>query len=181
MKAIAAVVFGILFVGCVHSHGGDEDKIGRDLTIGKSLKSNRYANLYFSGQPQPGDFPDLKEQGFSTVINLRAGTEYDEGKEEVLVENLGMTYYNIPFSGGSELDDGFIEAVTQKIMKHRGEGKVLVHCSSGNRVGIYLGGHFYKDHKYSREESVEVAKKLGLTNPGALRKLEKYLATTASK
>ena len=65
--------------------------------------------------------------------------------------------------------------MTTAVKKHRKKGKVLIHCASGNRVGVWLGGHFHKDHGFSKEESLALAKKLGLTQEQAIANVKKYL------
>jgi protein tyrosine phosphatase (PTP) superfamily phosphohydrolase (DUF442 family) len=121
------------------------------------------------------DFKALKQQGFEAVINLRGPSEHDESEEKKLVTSYGMTYKNIPFSSSSVLNDEFIDEVTNAVSEQQKKGKVLVHCSSGNRVGIWAGGHFYKDHSYSKVKSLRMAKKLGAKKTESLEKVSKYL------
>lgn len=143
--------------------------------IGKDLEAKKYSNIYFSAQPTNMDFQALKQQGFQAVINLREPSEYDESEEKKLVKSSGMTYKNIPFSSSSVLNDEFIDEVTRVVSTQRKKGKVLVHCSSGNRVGIWAGGHFYKDHSYSKVKSLRMAKKLGAEKAESLKKVSKYV------
>jgi len=139
------------------------------------LKTYEYSNIHFSAQPNNDQIKTLKDQGFSTIINLRDPKEHNEALEKETSKDVGLNYYNIPFYKNSKLDDQYISKVTKAVMKHRKEGKILIHCSSGNRAALWVGGHFHKDHKFSKEKSVELAKSLGLTKKGALTKLEKYL------
>ena len=157
------------------SHQDAEELLESELKITDSLSASRYSNIYFSGQPSASDFDSLAKQGFKTVINLRNPSEHDEDAEKRQLNELSINYYNLAFSGSDELNDAFITSVSQLVKKHRNEGKVLIHCSSGNRVGIWLAGHFHKDHGLSQQESLEQAKKLGLTKPGAILKAKRYL------
>jgi hypothetical protein len=75
-----------------------------------------------------------------------------------------MNYYNIPFDSKNAMIDYYIMTVTSKVMKHKDEGKMLTPCSSKNKVALWLGAHFKKDHKFSNEKSLRLAKILGLTN-----------------
>src|SRR5437868_1097321 len=48
--------------------------------------------LYRGGQPTLAGFEMLKEQGFKTIVNLRA----EDNSESGLVQRLGMNYMQIP-------------------------------------------------------------------------------------
>ncbi len=126
-------------------------------------------------QPAQKDYIKLKTQEFKTVINLRSAKEYDESSEKKSLKKIGLNYINIPFPSTRPLDDTLIDKITTEVVKARAKGKVLIHCSSGNRVGVWLAGHFYKDHKASKVESMAIAKKLGLSAPTAIEKAQNYL------
>jgi len=148
-----------------------------NVNIVKNLDGNRWGNIYFSGQPSDISLNNLKAKGFKTVINLRAKKEgrYLESHERMVLKKYNLNYYNIPLLMNKDMTDDYISSVTSKIMKHKKEGKILVHCSSGNRVAIWLGGHFKKDHGFSNEKSLSLAKELGLTKEVAEKKLLSYL------
>jgi uncharacterized protein (TIGR01244 family) len=176
----------ILITSCSHStetspnkieHDSHKHPIEQNLKIGHNLKAHRYSNLYFSAQPSTKDWASLKEQGFKTVINLREPNEenYDEKIEKKILKRQGITYINIPTPKKNPVTDRFIDDVTTAVKKNRPNGKVLIHCSSGNRVGMWLGGHFHKDHGLSKKESLELAQKLGLNKPNAIEKVKSYL------
>jgi len=173
---LSVILLGTIFLtSCSHHTGKKKSKVEQNVAIGINLKANRFDNLYFSEQPTHIDLKNLKSQGFTTVINLRGPKEYDEKLEKKIITESGLNYYNIPFYKKSNLSNEYIDKVTKKIMKHRRDGKLLVHCSSGNRVGIWLGGHFFKDHGLSKEKSLKMARDLGLTKKSAEKKLRKFL------
>lgn len=179
MKKITLAILSLLFlISC--SHHKNKKMIQNDIQIGRDLKANSYSDIYFSSQPKEKDFEALKTQNFKTIINLRSPTEYDQKSEEYVVKKLGMTYINIPFSKDMSLNDKYISKVTKEVMSNREKGKILIHCSTGNRVGIWLGGHFYKDHGLTKDESLTIAKKLGLKKDKAIKKLELYLTKKES-
>lgn len=151
--------------------------IEQNLTIGDSLKAQRFKDLYFSPQPSDKDFKKLKDQGFAAIVNLRLPKEgeYSVESDKKMAESLGLKYVHVPMDSKMDLTDESISEITSAVVKSRGNGKVLVHCSSGNRVGMWLGGHFYKDHGFSKSQSLEIAEKLGLTKKTAISKVEKYL------
>lgn len=148
---------------------------GEKKVIGENLNAHKFKSIFFSGQPSDADFSKLKEQGFTHVVNLRRETEYDERSEEKLVKSLGMNYSHHPFPLDLKVDDKYVDSVTNSVVKHRQKGKTLVHCSSGNRVGIWLGAHFNRDHGDSKEEAYERAESFGLTKEGAKKALKEYL------
>lgn len=152
-------------------------KVEENISIGVNLNAHRYADIYFSGQPSLLDIRNLKKQGFTHIINFRESSEYDEKSERRLAKSLGMNYTQVPFNGKKPLTDSYIDSVTKAVKAHRSEGKTLVHCGSGNRVGVWVGGHFYKDHKYSKKQSVIMAKKMGMKHEKPLLKLQDYLST----
>ena len=148
----------------------------KKVQLTDDLSGSHFKDIYFSMQPAMNDFDALKKQGFTHVINLRDPSEHDEQAEQDKLKTLGIHYTNIPFKSTAELSDAYIASVTQAVMAHRKEGKTLVHCSSGNRVAVWVGGHFYKDHQFSKEASVQTAETAGLTKAPAKAKLQAYLA-----
>jgi len=145
------------------------------LVIGDSLRASKVGDIYFSGQPTKEDLITLKSQGFSTVINLRNPKEHDEASEKSALERKGIKYYNIPFPEKLAISDAYTDDVFSTLERHKKTGKTLIHCSSGNRVAIWLGAHFYMHHKMSKEDSISTAKKLGLTKERAEKALKRYL------
>lgn len=161
----------LTLASCAHT----PSKIDSQVTIGDSLNAGRYVDLYFSGQPTLDDIRELKKQGFASIINLRPASEFDAKAESKLAKELNLHYINVPFNSGDDLNDVLINKITKSVVSVRPQGKVLVHCKSGNRVGVWLAGHFYKDHKYSKKEALSTAKVLGLSSPGAVEKALLYL------
>ncbi|MDA8792761.1 sulfur transferase domain-containing protein [Bacteriovoracaceae bacterium] len=171
----------IFFISCANNQKNSSKNFPKEtnVSITDSLTGNRWSNIYFSGQPSEKDYQKLREDKFSAVINLREKSEksYSEKWEQGIAQKNGLAYYNHPFSMNKELTDDYITKVTKSIVKHRKEGKVLVHCSTGNKVGVWLGAHFKKDHKFSSEKSLELAQELGLKKSIAIEKLKAYLSS----
>ena len=116
----------------------------------------------------------------TSVINLRTAVEgnYDASIEKQRAEAAGLNYTHTPVKGGAPLTDQRIDEITQAIAKNRSLGKTLVHCSSGNRVALWSGGHFFKDHGVSKEDAYKIALKVGLTKETLQKNLNQYLETT---
>ena len=177
MKNLVMILAFCVLAGCGTINSKKKHPTEENIKITDTLRANRYGNIYFSAQPDKASLKQLKDKGFRTVINLRGKEEgaYKESDERKKIKSEGLNYYNIPFDMKKKLTREYVKSVTKKVVKHRSEGKVLVHCSSGNRVGVWLGAHFKDDHKLSDEESVDLAKELGLNNPKAISKLRSYL------
>lgn len=140
-----------------------------------SIKTNNVGNIYFSGQPTKEDLKKLKEQGFTTVINMRSPKEHDEAGERSILQKDGINYYNMPFPKNLKINDDYTDKIYSTIKKNRKSGKTLIHCSSGNRVAIWIGAHFHRHHDTNKEDSISKAKELGLTKSKAEKALKKYL------
>jgi uncharacterized protein (TIGR01244 family) len=91
------------------------------------------------GQPTLAQLAELKAQGITTVINLRAVGEngFDAPAEEAEVKKLGMKYVHIPVSNQAgpkdEQADEFLKVTDDA--KNR---PVFIHCGSANRVGAFF-------------------------------------------
>jgi uncharacterized protein (TIGR01244 family) len=96
----------------------------------------RYAkvgdDMFIAGQPTPRALKALKDQGVTTVINLRMPQEMERVgfDEKKLIEEFGMKYVYIPMRGGT----GEMSYSPQTLAKFseammQAEGKVLLHCT----------------------------------------------------
>jgi len=91
------------------------------------------------GQPTLAQLSELKAQGITTVINLRAPGEagFDAVAEEAEVKKLGMKYISIPVSNQAgpkdEQADEFL-----KVTDDANNRPVFIHCGSANRVGAFF-------------------------------------------
>lgn len=177
MSRFFQIVFISLFFASCAFLGGHNDGAESNVQIAKNLKGHRYGNIYFSAQPSKTSIQDLKNNGFVAVINLREKQEgkYKESWEANLFKKEGLNYYHVPFSMKEDMSDEYIKKVTSKIHQHRRDGNILVHCSSGNRVAVWVGAHFLKDHEYSKTDARGMARKMGLNNKKAMAKLNAYL------
>ena len=94
-----------------------------------------------SGQPGPEDFEKLAASGVTVVVNLRPAAEmeavaFDEKK---VAESAGLVYRQIPIATAADLVPANAMALDAAIAEAgAGEGQVLVHCVSANRVGALM-------------------------------------------
>jgi uncharacterized protein (TIGR01244 family) len=90
--------------------------------------------LATGGQPSPEGLASLPAMGFKTVISLRPDAEDPlAAKERSLVAQAGLRYVQVPVRPETfSLAD---VAAVQKVLDDPAASPVLLHCSSGNRVG----------------------------------------------
>ena len=129
--------------------------------------------LYTAGQPQPEAFAALAKVGVRHVINLRPPSETPELNEAAVVTQSTMAYYNIPISGPVDLTRENVESL-DKLLKRFGDDKVLLHCSSSNRVGALMALRAAWLDGVSAEKAIEEGQRHGLTKlqPAVERLLE---------
>ena len=80
--------------------------------------------------------------------------------ESAVAARLGLEYVNVPVSSGS-LTDQTIERVLS-VLRGAGGRTVLVHCSSGSRVGGALLPYLMLDQGLVEEDAVGQAMRIGL-------------------
>ncbi len=133
-------------------------------------------HLYLSAQPDQATLDMAIEQGIGVVINLREPNEQD-WDERAAATSRGLTYYNLPIArGGPGFDSDLLAQISKLVGKHRNT-KILLHCSSGNRAGAWFAVHLVRDHGMPVEQSIEMSRKVGLTNPGMKSRVQDFLAT----
>ena len=93
--------------------------------------------LHVSAQPSAEALARLPAAGVRTVIDLRAAGERPDLDEKSIVEKAGMSYRSLPIAGAATLTRENVAAF-DKLLGEAREGKVLMHCASGNRVGALM-------------------------------------------
>lgn len=93
-------------------------------------------NLLTGGQPTSAAWSALGAAGVGTVINLRPDSELDGRDESAEVAGAGLAYHQIAVDGADDITVANALALWKLI--DQAEGKVAVHCASGNRVGALL-------------------------------------------
>jgi len=130
------------------------------------------ADLITGGQPSMADLKALKAQGVTMVINLRAPgevTKHDDPAvaakfnfdEAALVRSLGMTYMSLPIASADDLTTQSAELLDAAL--GGADGKVLLHCGSGNRAGALMALRAYHISGMAPEAALEAGKAAGLT------------------
>jgi uncharacterized protein (TIGR01244 family) len=111
--------------------------------------------------------------GVAHVINLRPPQETPELNEAAIVTKAGMAYYNIPIAGADDLTHDSAKQL-DTLLRKIGNEKVLIHCSSGNRVGALMALRAAWMQNTSIEEAIKMGERYGLTK--LLPEVRKLLA-----
>lgn len=128
--------------------------------------------LATAGQPSPEALRKLKEQGFRTVINLRAETEPGVKQEEAIVKAQGLEYVSVPVTPAS-FSQQQVDQVA-KVLDDPKAGPILFHCGSANRVGgVWAVIQAQRGKSY--EEAEAEGRKIGLSSPAMLEAVKKVL------
>ena len=116
----------------------------RKMTLGETPNVSTFDNVvYFAGQPDQEALKEFAALGVRTVINLRQDSEIAllDFDEKQVVKEADMAYLHAPM--GRELPDGTTVQRVLDALDAAGDGPVLLHCASSNRVGalwaVYAG------------------------------------------
>ena len=185
MKLISQMIIAFfalsIITSCAHMKDHSNKVTFQEKSFNKNFQYRSYkGKVFMSGQPTASNLKELKEkEGVTVVINLRNKTEfkklsYNPNND---AEKLGLKYYNLPFFNNKEITQENINAIEAVFMTHHKKGeKVLVNCSSGNRVGAWFAAHVKTTHKDNNvNKLMTLAKGAGLKSTGLENKLEAYL------
>ena len=118
--------------------------------------------LTVGGQPSEGDFKELADDGFKTIVNLRTENEKEQplspDAEGEKVRGLGMDYVHFPVPRkemSPELEDEFRQRLPSFTPP------VFVHCGSGKRAGAFVVMDKAIREGWSGEETLQRAEKMG--------------------
>lgn len=133
--------------------------------------------IFLGGQPSEKALKEAKDGGVRTIINLRHDQENTTFKEKQAVEELGMTYIHLPWSGADELTDEIFDK-SRNALKNA-EKPILLHCKSANRVGAVWLPYRVIDNGLRFEEALAEAKAIGLQSTEYESKAKDYIAKTS--
>ncbi len=121
-----------------------------------------------------------KDYGVRAVINLRTPPEMKSFAEEDIVKSLGMSYNHIPFGMASSLTDEVFEQA-RKVLRDNRDGKALMHCAVGGRVGAIWYAYLTLDCGVEADAAMAESKIVGLGNPGHVARVKEYVAAQSKK
>jgi uncharacterized protein (TIGR01244 family) len=122
-------------------------------------------DIFVGGQPTERALRDMREQGVTTVVNLRTPQEMTRSvkfDESALVAQLGMKYVYLPVGGGAEYPYS-TETVTKFSQAVREtKGKVLLHCTVGWRASHLWAAYLIGERGVPVEDALANARAINL-------------------
>lgn len=119
-------------------------------------------DVLIGGQPAAADFDALRAAGVTRVFNLRtaeemAGVGFDEA---AVATAAGMSYAQSPVGGAAGFTPAVLEAFAREM--EAADGKLLLHCASGNRAGNLYAAWLVRYRGKSPDEAFREVAPLGL-------------------
>lgn len=130
---------------------------------GTIKRLHTFDGLFLASQPMPEDFEQAQQSGVKTVVNFRHEAEIVEFDEAAFVKGIGLNYINVPWGGPAELTDEIFSRSIEIL--NSAERPILLHCSSGNRVGAIWIPWRVLEGGLSYEAALAEAKTIGLKIP----------------
>lgn len=127
LSIIVAMALGC--VGCA----ADSRAVQQSSVAASALFAKPEPGVLTAGRLQPADLEWLRRQGVRHVIDLTEDAETPDFDEAAQVRAVGMRYDNLPIRGAEGLTLENVRAFDALL--RAADRPVLVHCSSGNRVG----------------------------------------------
>jgi protein tyrosine/serine phosphatase len=120
-------------------------------------------HIYSGRQPKPEEFPELKQMGIKTVLDLRGGM-FHAPREKKLVEAAGMQYVSMRLSGLFPPRHQQIASILA-VLDDPARQPVFVHCRRGDdRVGMVIACYRMVHDRWTNQQAYEEAIHNGL-NP----------------
>ncbi len=119
----------------------------------------------------PAALPQLRAAGFKTIIDLRMPSERGLTEEAAAAERVGVRYVNVPVTPAT-LNAQKVYAVAE-VLDQSANRPVLMHCSSGNRVGAIMELYREKIHGMAHETARAEARLIGLQIPEVIEAVER--------
>ena len=127
------------------------------------------------GQPRPDHFATLKANGVKAVLNLRPPTEHRADEEREAVATAGLKYFNIPVvyrEPKPEQADEFL-----KITDDPANRPMFIHCTAAIRAGAFWMIRRIVRDKWTWDDALAEARKVGLVNAPHLEEFVKAYVT----
>ena len=125
------------------------------------------------GQPTPDHLAALKRAGCEVVLDIRDPMEPRPYRVPDAVRAAGLEYRNIPVGNGP-LTDATFAAMLSAVRELAGKKRALIHCSSGNRVGVSLIPYFMLEQGMDEGEAVTQAMQVGMRSADLMEQALEY-------
>lgn len=155
---------GLLMLGGLMAAGmAVAQEVTKDPIAGVRNFARLETTVACAGATSAEAMPEIRKQGFVTVINLRLATEpgADIEKGEAAAKAAGLRYVHVPFDGkpNPAAADQFIAAITAE-----GAEPAFIHCAAGNRAAtMWLIKRLVVDG-WDEDRAVKEAMELGQTS-----------------
>jgi len=126
------------------------------------------------GPPTLAQITEMKNLGYSSIINLRNTGEPGLAEEEAAAHAAGLHYVHIPVSGATASLTNAKEVLDA--LNNAPDGKILLHCASGNRVGAIWGMARAIEDGLTVEEATAVARRAGMRSDGLAARIDSELS-----
>jgi uncharacterized protein (TIGR01244 family) len=125
--------------------------------------------VYTAGVLNPDKTGEIASAGINAVINLRFPKEskYDEKPH---MEEAGIKYVRFPIAGGVPAQETV--AKFSSIVDQLAGQQILVHCASGNRVGILWAAHLL-DQGMALDQAIEQVREV-TTRKSSVKAIREY-------
>jgi uncharacterized protein len=128
-------------------------------------------DLVTGGQPAPDDWARFRVAGVRTVVSLRTAEELQGRDVAAEARAAGLDYVSLPVDGAAGITDANARALWD-LVGTPGDGAVLVHCASGNRVGALLALGAARSGALTPEQALQFGRDAGMSGlEGHVRQL----------
>ena len=122
-----------------------------------------------SGTLGVGAISELKNHGFKTILDLRTQAEGVDEESKAAIE-AGLSYYNIPV--GKDWPDDSMFHRFKTLVENRDNHPILIHCASGNRVGMVWAAYQLRNG-FDHDTALIEGRTIGM-KPGREAQLESH-------
>lgn len=161
-KFYSLLVF--VFLAPIAAMAGDEFAVPTKIEVaGFEGLVAKTGGVYLASQPSKDVLKWAKNQGVTTIINLRSDGEMERHTasaydEAATLSDMGLKYVHIPLGGKKHpYNETAVEAFAAAMAAADNEN-VLVHCASAGRVSYMWAAWLTKHQGMSVNEAVEHAR-----------------------
>ncbi|MCA9197734.1 MAG: methyltransferase domain-containing protein [Planctomycetales bacterium] len=140
--------------------------------LGETKNVHQCGNLFLAGQPTEEDFANLRQNGVTRIITLRADSEIDFD-EAAKSKAAGLEFVSMPIDSPDAITDDFLGEL-RKLLSDKGK-PTLLHCGSANRVGAVWMAHRVLDEGVDLETALAEAKEVGLRSEAMESRVKEYI------
>ena len=121
------------------------------------------AGIYRGGEPSVVGLEELGAMGIKLVVDLRESSDATKF-EQRHVEQLGMKYINIPFSGWAAPSRAQVDKVLALLLHADPAHPVFVHCHRGkDRTGTVVACYRIQHDGWNNHQALAEANKYGMS------------------